>query len=148
MMLTTVATVNISNCILAQWSYVSNLHFQCCALCNSNQHAKPSCYMTSVFVGPERSMVVVQGIEAIRHIPCIAIQGRLDYVCPVNTAYDLHCAWPEMELRIVPNAGHSMYDDSITHELLEATDRLRGYAPSGQQSKSRSSSSSRQYASI
>ena len=69
--------------------------------------------------------IAVQGIDQVRQIPCIAIQGRLDYVCPVVTAYDLHCAWPEMELRVVPGAGHSMYDDAIKHELLDATDRLR-----------------------
>ena len=43
-----------------------------------------------------------QGMDRIRHIPCIAVQGRLDFVTPVRTAYDLHCAWPEMELRVVP----------------------------------------------
>lgn len=26
---------------------------------------------------------------------------------------------------MVPGAGHSMYDPSIAHELLEATDRMR-----------------------
>jgi hypothetical protein len=41
-------------------------------------------------------------VERIRHIPCIAVQGRLDFVTPVRTAYDLHRAWPEMELRVVP----------------------------------------------
>lgn len=74
-------------------------------------------------------MVNTQGIPAIQHIPCIAVQGRLDLVCPVKTAYDLHCAWPQMELRVVPGAGHSMYDPAITHELLEATDRMRALQP-------------------
>lgn len=49
-----------------------------------------------------RLCFVLQGIERVRHIPCIAVQGRLDFVTPVRTAYDLHCAWPEMELRVVP----------------------------------------------
>ena len=64
-------------------------------------------------------------MDAIRHIPCIAVQGRLDFVCPIKTAFDLHCEWPEMEVRVVPGAGHSMYDPAIAHELLEATDRMR-----------------------
>ncbi|KAK9828535.1 hypothetical protein WJX72_000641 [[Myrmecia] bisecta] len=68
---------------------------------------------------------LLAGIDRIRHIPCIAVQGRLDFVCPVRTAYDLHCAWPEMELRVVPDAGHSMYDSRITHELVCATERMR-----------------------
>ena len=96
----------------------------------------------------------MQGIDAIRHIPCIAIQGQLDYVCPVVTAYDLHCEWPEMELRVVPNAGHSMYDAGITHELLEATDRLRlrNTSPrtrvAAKQSKTQGSISPNRYASV
>jgi hypothetical protein len=53
------------------------------------------------------------------------VHGRLDLVCPVKTAYELHLAWPEMELRIVPGAGHSMYQPGVVHELLEATDRMK-----------------------
>ncbi len=95
----------------------------------------------------------MQGVDQVRHIPCIAVQGRLDYVCPVVTAYDLHCEWPEMELRVVPNAGHSMYDSNITHELLEATDRLRKSSArirssAKEQSETQSSISSNRYASI
>ncbi|PNH06550.1 Proline iminopeptidase, partial [Tetrabaena socialis] len=57
----------------------------------------------------------------LRHIPTIAVHGQLDFVCPATTAYELHEAWPELQLRLVPGAGHSMYDPAITHELLEAT---------------------------
>jgi len=35
---------------------------------------------------------------------------------------DLHDAWPEMKLRLVAGAGHSMYDPEITSELVKATD--------------------------
>ncbi|KAL3142897.1 hypothetical protein ABBQ38_003185 [Trebouxia sp. C0009 RCD-2024] len=90
---------------------------------------------------------LLQGIDKIRRIPCIAVQGRLDYVCPVVTAYDLHCVWPEMELRVIPGAGHSMYDDAIKHELLDATDRLRKLPAKKTRSVSRSTSPAR-YASI
>ena len=89
----------------------------------------------------------LQGIDKIRQIPCIAVQGRLDYVCPVVTAYDLHCLWPEMELRVVPGAGHSMYDDGIKHELLDATDRLRKVPAKKAKSVKRSASPAR-YASM
>ncbi|KXZ56098.1 hypothetical protein GPECTOR_2g980 [Gonium pectorale] len=60
----------------------------------------------------------------LRHIPAIAVHGQMDLVCPPVTAYDLHRAWPELQLRLVPNAGHSMYDPAITHELVEATGAL------------------------
>ena len=44
---------------------------------------------------------------------------------PVKAAFDLHCAWPEMQLRVVPDCGHSMYDGGIKHHLLEATDCMK-----------------------
>lgn len=63
-------------------------------------------------------------IDRVRHIPCIAVQGQWDLVCPPTTAVELGQAWPEMELRLVPRAGHSMYDPAIMHELVIATDRI------------------------
>lgn len=44
---------------------------------------------------------------------------------PPGTAFELHEAWPEMELVLVAGAGHSMYDPPITHHLVEATDVLK-----------------------
>jgi proline iminopeptidase len=46
-------------------------------------------------------------IARIRHLPCIIVQGRYDVVCPPASAYELNAAWPESELIIVPDAGHS-----------------------------------------
>jgi proline iminopeptidase len=58
-------------------------------------------------------------------IPAVAVHGRLDALCPVGNAYALHAAWPELELRVVGGAGHSMYEAGITHELLCALDAFR-----------------------
>ncbi len=58
-------------------------------------------------------------------VPAVAIHGRLDALCPVEGAWALHRAWPELELRVVGGAGHSQYDARITHELLCATDAFR-----------------------
>ena len=38
-------------------------------------------------------------------------------------AWALHRAWPEAQLRIVPDAGHSALEPGITAELVAATDR-------------------------
>jgi len=46
-------------------------------------------------------------------------------VCPARSAWDLHRAFPEAELRIVPDAGHSAFEPGITSELVGATDRFR-----------------------
>jgi proline iminopeptidase len=60
----------------------------------------------------------------IRHIPCVIVQGRYDVCTPVATAWDLSRAWPEAELRIVPDAGHVYTEPGIVHELVTATDRF------------------------
>ena len=56
---------------------------------------------------------------------CAAAQGANDLICPPVTAYELHQAWPEMELRIAPAAGHSMYSPPLQAEVLRATDAFR-----------------------
>jgi len=63
-------------------------------------------------------------VGRIRRIPGVIVQGRYDVVCPMRSAWDLHRAWPEADLRIVPDAGHSAFEPGITHELVSATDRF------------------------
>lgn len=66
---------------------------------------------------------LLDDVDKIRHLPCTIVQGRYDVVCPMKSAWDLHRAWPEADLRIVPDAGHSAFEPGILSELLEATDR-------------------------
>ncbi len=70
-------------------------------------------------------------MHRIAHIPTIAVQGACDCVTPAATAAYLSHLQPGMELRLVPGAGHSMYDPAITHELVEATDRMRAVSMEG-----------------
>jgi len=67
------------------------------------------------------------GVGRIRHIPAVIVQGRYDVVCPMMTAWALHRAWPEADLRIVPDAGHSAFEPGNTHELVSATDRFAAH---------------------
>jgi proline iminopeptidase len=67
---------------------------------------------------------LIEDVGRIRHIPGVIVQGRYDVVCPMRTAWDLHRAWPEADLRIVADAGHSAFEAGTTHELVEATDRF------------------------
>jgi proline iminopeptidase len=67
---------------------------------------------------------LLRDIGRIRDIPAVIVQGRYDMVCPLRSAWDLHRAWPEADLRIVPDAGHSAFETGITRELLAATDRF------------------------
>jgi len=69
---------------------------------------------------------LLRNVERIRHIPAVIVQGRYDVVCPMRSAWDLHRAWPEAELRIVQDAGHSAFEPGNSSALIEATDRFRG----------------------
>ncbi|MGE0029688.1 MAG: prolyl aminopeptidase [Steroidobacteraceae bacterium] len=69
---------------------------------------------------------LLDDVGRIRHIPGVIVQGRHDVVCPMMTAWDLHRAWPEAQLRVVGDAGHSALEPGITDELVRATDRFAG----------------------
>ena len=47
-----------------------------------------------------------------------------DVVCPIKNAFDLHRAWPESRLVVVPDAGHSASEPGTVHELVSATDHF------------------------
>ena len=62
----------------------------------------------------------------LKGIPAVIVQGRYDVVCPMRSAWDLKQAWPEADLRVVPDAGHSAFEPGNLHELILATDRFAG----------------------
>lgn len=68
---------------------------------------------------------LLKNIDRVRNIPAVIVQGRYDVVCPMQTAWELHKAWPEADFRVVPEAGHSAFEAGNTHELIIATDRFR-----------------------
>jgi len=73
----------------------------------------------------EKDTQLLEDVQKIRHIPAVIVQGRYDVVCPAESAWALHRAFPEADLRIVPDAGHSALEPGNLHELVEATDRFR-----------------------
>lgn len=68
---------------------------------------------------------LLRDIDRIQQIPGVIVQGRYDVVCPAVSAWDLHKAWHNSELHIVPDAGHAASEPGITHYLVEATDKFR-----------------------
>ncbi|MCP3062141.1 prolyl aminopeptidase [Myxococcus sp. K38C18041901] len=68
---------------------------------------------------------LLEDVPRIRHIPAVIVQGRYDVVCPPESAWALHRAWPEARLVMVADAGHSANEPGTTAALLEATDRFR-----------------------
>lgn len=65
---------------------------------------------------------LLEEVGRIRHLPAVIVQGRYDVVCPMESAWALHRAWPEARLVVVPDAGHSMQESGIARALVEATD--------------------------
>jgi len=72
---------------------------------------------------------LIENVGKIRHIPAVIVQGRYDVVCPIMSAWALHRAWPEADLKIIGDAGHSMSEPGITDALVDATDRFRAQEP-------------------
>jgi proline iminopeptidase len=77
-------------------------------------------FVNDAWLGQGRGLI--ENVGKIRHIPGVIVHGRYDVVCPAKNAWDLHRAWPESKLVIVPDAGHSASEPGIVHELVSATD--------------------------
>jgi proline iminopeptidase len=73
----------------------------------------------------ENDKALLANVPKMKDIPGVIVQGRYDVVCPMESAWALHRAWPEADLRIVEDAGHAAHEPGILHELIEATDRFR-----------------------
>ncbi|CAO1621709.1 unnamed protein product [Parajaminaea phylloscopi] len=98
------------------------------------------------------SLLRTENIAKITHIPTAIVQGRYDVVCPAKSCWDLRNAWVEaqnrsrsdaqksaeddaaapardrasnLELFIVPDAGHASREPGTTDKLLYATDKFR-----------------------
>ena len=70
---------------------------------------------------------LLEELYRIRHIPCAIVHGRYDVVTPLKSAFDLKAAWPEADLRVVPDAGHAMTEPGIVHELVAATRKFAAH---------------------
>ena len=67
---------------------------------------------------------LIENVDKIRHIPGVIIHGRYDIICPVVQAWDLHQVWPEADLHIIPDAGHSIFEEGIKDKILEYTEKF------------------------
>lgn len=65
---------------------------------------------------------LLANVDRIKGIPGIIVQGRHDICTPPTSAWELKKAWPEAELWIVDDAGHSAGEPGIIDGLVRATD--------------------------
>jgi proline iminopeptidase len=71
---------------------------------------------------------LLRDAHKLRGIPGTIVQGRHDCCTPPSAAWALKQAWPEVEVQIVPDAGHLYSEPGITDGLVRATDRFAGKA--------------------
>ncbi len=67
---------------------------------------------------------ILVNADRLEGIPGIIVHGRYDVVCPLDNAHSLYRAWPDSELNIVRDAGHSASDPGVTDALVRATRQM------------------------
>jgi proline iminopeptidase len=67
---------------------------------------------------------IIDHCATIKDIPTVIVQGRYDVICPMVSAWELHKALPKSELFIIPDAGHSAFEEGNSRALVAATDRF------------------------
>jgi proline iminopeptidase len=78
-------------------------------------------FMHDSFLEPDQ---IVNDAGRLQGIPGVIVHGRYDVVCPVEQAWELHKAWPEARLQIIPDAGHSATEPGIVDALMTATSQF------------------------
>jgi proline iminopeptidase len=72
----------------------------------------------------DRDDQLLANAHKLHGIPGVIAHGRYDVVTPIRTAFELKAAWPEVDLRVVGDAGHAMTEPGIAHEIIEAAERF------------------------
>ncbi len=60
---------------------------------------------------------ILANTPAINHLPTFITHGRLDFICPLTQALELHRALPHSRLTIVPGNGHHHSEPGIKAAL-------------------------------
>lgn len=67
---------------------------------------------------------ILNNADKLLNIPGVIVQGRYDLICPMESAWELHQAWPKAELKIITDAGHSATEPGTIDALVTATDKM------------------------
>ncbi|GAB6897197.1 prolyl aminopeptidase [Kineosporia succinea] len=66
---------------------------------------------------------VLENMHRIAHIPGVLVHGRHDVSSPLDTAWDLHQAWPGSRLVVIGDEGHG--GAGMTAAWIDALDAFR-----------------------
>jgi proline iminopeptidase len=78
-------------------------------------------FMNHAFLEPGQ---LLAGAHRLADIPGVIVHGRYDMVCPLDNAFALSEAWPQAELRIIRDAGHSASEPPIVDALIRAVETV------------------------
>jgi proline iminopeptidase len=78
-------------------------------------------FVNNGFIGDNQ---IIESVDVLKEIPSIIIHGRYDMICPLDNAYALQQCWPNAQLRIIRDAGHSSKEVGIADALVKATDEM------------------------
>jgi len=67
---------------------------------------------------------LLDDLDRVRHIPSVAVFGRYDAITPVKIGWDMKARWPELDLVVLPDAGHAFTEPGIAREMVRASDRF------------------------
>ncbi len=68
---------------------------------------------------------LLNNLDRIRHLPASIVQARYDMVCPIVNADELARAWPTAKYTVVPDAGHSVWEPSVSATVVAEVDRMK-----------------------
>ncbi len=72
----------------------------------------------------ERDGWLLEQVPKLRQLPIRIVHGRYDMCTPLASAWALKQAWPEAQLDIIHDAGHSSLEPGIVDSLVRATDAM------------------------
>ncbi len=78
-------------------------------------------FVHDAFLQPNQ---LLNACERLAGIPAVFVHGRYDMVCPLENALALSAAWPDAELHIIRDAGHSATEPATVDALVRATDAM------------------------
>ena len=70
---------------------------------------------------------ILSAIDKIKTIPAIILHGRYDMVCQLRVADDLARKWPNAQLQILPQAGHSGFESQTIDAFCKAADTMANF---------------------
>ncbi|MEH6357058.1 MAG: prolyl aminopeptidase [Marinobacter sp.] len=82
-------------------------------------------FMNQSFLEPDQ---IVRDAHKLANIPAVIVHGRYDMVCPLDNALALSRAWPQAELQIIRDAGHSASEPAIVDALMRAVESVAAKA--------------------